>query len=221
MVSIWMVAYHFSPAGGDGVQRPAKFVKYLPCFGVRPIVLADCGDDASGTTDDPTQVGDCAAAETVRVRLRAWENYPSQAQQPASALTSGPRAFLRRGRPLLARLVCNDGMAGKYDISVGDPWGLPPELDAGAGLSYAIVRTPAGHEAVNERVGAGAISVAEAPSQWVSSRLDMQSGRKARATTARNTYLALFQRVKILDALKGRLRCLPTILRRRLRRVYY
>ena len=129
--------------------------------------------------------------------------------------------FLAKGLPSLACLVCNDGMAGKADISVGDPWGLPPELGAGAGLSYAIVRTPAGHEAVNECVGAGAISAAEAPSQWVSSRLERQSERKARATTARNTYLALFHRVRIVQALKGRLRCLPTILRQMHRRVYY
>ncbi len=34
-----IVAYYFPPAGGSGVQRTLKFVKYLPDFGVRPVVL--------------------------------------------------------------------------------------------------------------------------------------------------------------------------------------
>lgn len=34
-----MVAYHFPPAGGPGVQRPLKFAKYLPQYGWCPMVL--------------------------------------------------------------------------------------------------------------------------------------------------------------------------------------
>ncbi|NOY78722.1 MAG: glycosyltransferase family 4 protein [Calditrichaeota bacterium] len=34
-----IVAYYFPPAGGSGVQRTLKFVKYLPEFGWKPVVL--------------------------------------------------------------------------------------------------------------------------------------------------------------------------------------
>ena len=34
-----MVAYQFPPSGGSGVQRSAKFAKYLPVYGWEPVVL--------------------------------------------------------------------------------------------------------------------------------------------------------------------------------------
>ncbi|MFH1005896.1 MAG: glycosyl transferase family 1, partial [Candidatus Latescibacterota bacterium] len=37
--SVLIVAYHFPPAGGAGVQRLLKFVKYLPQYGWEPIVV--------------------------------------------------------------------------------------------------------------------------------------------------------------------------------------
>jgi glycosyltransferase involved in cell wall biosynthesis len=41
--SVLMIAYVFPPLGGSGVQRTAKFVKYLPRQGWRPLVV--CGDN--------------------------------------------------------------------------------------------------------------------------------------------------------------------------------
>jgi len=38
MKKVLIVTYYFPPAGGPGVQRWLKFVKYLPDFGVQPIV---------------------------------------------------------------------------------------------------------------------------------------------------------------------------------------
>ena len=34
-----VVTYYFPPSGGAGVQRPTKWVKYLPAHGVEPVVL--------------------------------------------------------------------------------------------------------------------------------------------------------------------------------------
>jgi glycosyltransferase involved in cell wall biosynthesis len=52
-----MVAYHFPPTGGGGVQRALKFAKYLPQNGYHPIVLtADRGGWFS--TDDSLMDGD-------------------------------------------------------------------------------------------------------------------------------------------------------------------
>lgn len=38
MKKVLIVAYYFPPAGGPGVQRWLKFVKYLPDYGIQPIV---------------------------------------------------------------------------------------------------------------------------------------------------------------------------------------
>ena len=35
---VLVITYYWPPAGGPGVQRWLKFVKYLPDFGVEPIV---------------------------------------------------------------------------------------------------------------------------------------------------------------------------------------
>ena len=39
MKQVLFVAYYTPPAGGAGVQRSAKFIKYLPDFGWQPIIL--------------------------------------------------------------------------------------------------------------------------------------------------------------------------------------
>jgi glycosyltransferase involved in cell wall biosynthesis len=39
VLKVLFIAYYFPPIGGGGVQRSVKFVKYLPEFGVAPIVL--------------------------------------------------------------------------------------------------------------------------------------------------------------------------------------
>ena len=39
MHRVLMIAYIFPPIGGAGVQRTAKFAKYLPEFGWQPIIL--------------------------------------------------------------------------------------------------------------------------------------------------------------------------------------
>ena len=36
---VLIISYYWPPAGGPGVQRWVKFTKYLPDFGIEPIVL--------------------------------------------------------------------------------------------------------------------------------------------------------------------------------------
>lgn len=51
MPRVLMVSYAFPPTGGPGVQRPAKFVQYLPDFGWTPLVWT--GEHVAGLpTDD-------------------------------------------------------------------------------------------------------------------------------------------------------------------------
>jgi hypothetical protein len=40
MKKVLIITYYWPPAGGPGVQRWLKFVKYLPDFGVEPVVYA-------------------------------------------------------------------------------------------------------------------------------------------------------------------------------------
>ena len=35
---VLIITYYWPPAGGPGVQRWLKFVKYLPDFGIQPVV---------------------------------------------------------------------------------------------------------------------------------------------------------------------------------------
>lgn len=40
MKTVLVIAYNFPPMGGAGVQRTLKFVKYLPTYGYRPVVVS-------------------------------------------------------------------------------------------------------------------------------------------------------------------------------------
>lgn len=39
MPTVLIIAYHFPPAGGAGVQRTLIYTRYLPHFGWKPVVL--------------------------------------------------------------------------------------------------------------------------------------------------------------------------------------
>jgi glycosyltransferase involved in cell wall biosynthesis len=49
---VLLVAYYFPPSGGSGVQRPLKFVKYLPRHGWDPVVLTVRADAAFPARDE-------------------------------------------------------------------------------------------------------------------------------------------------------------------------
>ncbi len=59
MTRLLVVAYYFPPKGGAGTQRFAKFCKFLPEFGVAPVVLgAGAGEhNRNAPTDDPSLLG--------------------------------------------------------------------------------------------------------------------------------------------------------------------
>lgn len=52
MKKVLFLLYYFPPMGGSGVQRPLKFLKYLPQFGWEPIVL--CPEHGAYSYMDPT-----------------------------------------------------------------------------------------------------------------------------------------------------------------------
>jgi glycosyltransferase involved in cell wall biosynthesis len=59
MSRVLYLAFHFPPLGGGGVQRNAKFVRYLPEFGHTPVVVTGPGASTDRwEPDDPTMLAD-------------------------------------------------------------------------------------------------------------------------------------------------------------------
>ena len=52
MKKVLIITYYWPPAGGPGVQRWLKFVKYLPEFDIEPIVY--CPKNPTYPTADPS-----------------------------------------------------------------------------------------------------------------------------------------------------------------------
>ncbi len=71
---VLLATYYFPPSGGPGVQRPLKFVKYLPGFGWRPVVLTVRPEDASYPDRDPALEAEIPPGVPV-IRTRAWDPY--------------------------------------------------------------------------------------------------------------------------------------------------
>ncbi len=63
MKKVLLITYYWPPAGGGGVQRIAKFAKYLPAFGWQPVVLTVEGGNFPDADSSLTK--DVAAAEHV------------------------------------------------------------------------------------------------------------------------------------------------------------
>lgn len=63
MKKVLIITYYWPPAGGPGVQRWLKFVKYLPDFGIEPIVY--CPDNPNYPFTDTSLVPDIDSDLTV------------------------------------------------------------------------------------------------------------------------------------------------------------
>lgn len=67
-----IITYYFPPAGGPGVQRWLKFVKYLPEFGVKPIVYVP--ENPTYPIVDEGLVSEISEQVTV-LKNKIWEPY--------------------------------------------------------------------------------------------------------------------------------------------------
>lgn len=81
MKNVLFIVYYFPPMGSSGVQRPLKFVKYLPDYGWKPIVLAPV--PGSYHTFDKTLLND--------LKGRCHEIYRIDAKTPFHIGTSDAR----------------------------------------------------------------------------------------------------------------------------------
>lgn len=123
---VLLVSYHFPPVGGAGVQRPAKFARYLPDFGwdvsvlqaanpsvplLDPSLLAELPADlviAKARTLEPSYAakqatGISAPASPVPSRPSLLRRVASTLLQPDPQILWYPDA-MREGRALLRRL---------------------------------------------------------------------------------------------------------------------
>ena len=89
---VLMMTYEFPPSGGGGVQRMAKFARYLPEAGWEPLVV--CGRPVHGRPVDTTLAEDVAGVEVVR----------TSALNPTAAIARVllPLKFITRRRTVTA-----------------------------------------------------------------------------------------------------------------------
>jgi glycosyltransferase involved in cell wall biosynthesis len=104
MKKILFVAYHFPPAGGGGVQRSLKFVKYLPESGYLPIVLTiEAPDDRRWTPKDQALLDEVPAGVKIhRVSIPDEVHVPGKLERAARELL-GMRS--RFGRTWMDRVI--------------------------------------------------------------------------------------------------------------------
>jgi glycosyltransferase involved in cell wall biosynthesis len=86
--SVLLVTYEFPPTGGAGVQRLAKFARYLPTYGWVPVVLA--AEHVPGRAVDPSLADEVVGVRVVRTPAR-----------PVNAWISSALGFARRMRAAL------------------------------------------------------------------------------------------------------------------------
>lgn len=95
---VLIVTYYWPPAGGPGVQRWLKFVKYLPEFGYEPVVFIP--ENPSYPIVDETLIAE-VPSRTEIIKQRIWEPY-----QWAEKLNKRNKKF----------------RAGQFDVGQNQSW---------------------------------------------------------------------------------------------------
>ena len=95
MRKVLFIAYHFPPAGGGGVQRSLKFVKYLPECGYLPVVLtAKPNSERRWTPTDQAMAEEVPVAVGVhQVTLPDEVHSPSKIERAARELLGRQSRF--------------------------------------------------------------------------------------------------------------------------------
>jgi glycosyltransferase involved in cell wall biosynthesis len=149
-LSIFFLAYYFPPLGGAGVQRPQKFIRYLPQEGILPTVITGpvaenvrwAPLDRSLTTEIPANVPVHRLATPLpppksifQEKLRAWcrlsttfsEWWASGVVDTAISVFQGQRAIVATMSPFESAAPAGI-LAKHFDIpwiaDLRDPWAL-------------------------------------------------------------------------------------------------
>jgi glycosyltransferase involved in cell wall biosynthesis len=105
MRRILYLAYHFPPVGGAGVQRNAKFARYLPELGYAPVVVTGTGGEASRWTPTDETLRDDVPDGTEVHRLGGPEpgescGWRSRGERWLGARTAWSRWWMREAAAL-------------------------------------------------------------------------------------------------------------------------
>jgi glycosyltransferase involved in cell wall biosynthesis len=158
--TVLYLAYHFPPIGGGGVQRNGKFVRYLPDFGWRSIVVTGPGRhrerwtpvDETLNSDVPTGTtvhrlsGEPEAQRGWRAKAERWLGHPDRrwrawwtqnAVEAACAVGRGADVVYASLVPFEtapAALVVADRLRLPLVVDLQDPWALDEMMIYPSGL---------------------------------------------------------------------------------------
>jgi glycosyltransferase involved in cell wall biosynthesis len=175
---VLVLAYHFPPIGGAGVQRNAKFVRYLQEAGYEPVVVTGPGGGSDRwTPTDPTLEGDVPAGIEVhriqvadpprsgrwRGRAERWLDFetPWQRWWDEHAVRLG-REVGATTDLIYASLVPYESAwaAGQLACELGKPW--IADLQDPWALDEMMVYPSALHRRIGERRMVRALRAADA-----------------------------------------------------------
>jgi glycosyltransferase involved in cell wall biosynthesis len=129
--NILFISHHFPPIGGAGVQRTLKFVKYLPEFGWRPVVITGPGEHFERwSCQDSSLLGDVPADTEI---YRADYSTKMARSKPAAYEKQRFLAMFRagvaaaQGRSIRLILVSmspfqDATIASRLSVHLGIPW---------------------------------------------------------------------------------------------------
>ena len=141
MTTALLVAYYFPPLGGAGVQRASKFVRYLPDFGVRPVVVAGqkraasrwSPEDAHLAAELPGNVPVYRSAAEFQVNRSRLKRLPGHSTGVeawwARALRSPAEKAIADHRPDVLLASLSPFAALKTVLRLGEQHGLPVVAD--------------------------------------------------------------------------------------------
>ncbi len=118
--TVLVIAYYFPPMGLSGVQRTLKFVKYLPQFGWKPIVLTTPTDTPYYAFDDSLLAELEDEISSGKVIIYRTEADPSLARAKKSGkVLKLPRQWWQRLRSKIVQIFRQpDSRIGWKDIAV-------------------------------------------------------------------------------------------------------
>jgi glycosyltransferase involved in cell wall biosynthesis len=99
-LKVLIITYYWPPAGGSGVQRWLKFVKYLQNFDIEPIVYTV--DNANYPKEDKTLIKEVSTAVKILkqpiwepTNLLFWKKKQAQKSDVSNAVNNGFLSFIR------------------------------------------------------------------------------------------------------------------------------
>lgn len=127
---VLMMTYEFPPSGGGGVQRMAKFARYLPEAGWEPLVV--CARPVHGRPTDPTLAEEVAGIEVVRT--------PARNPTAAIARVLAPLKLIRRSRTASAPVPASGPTAETAEPLPASSAAAPPVGGSRPPRSASIAR---------------------------------------------------------------------------------